>query len=333
MLHATDLKEVDAGNGYFIGEIKERHPHLTYLMPGTIVTLFDGVDKALDFITEKMPDAKRAKSSTDTGRDGFHAFNTYEEAMTTFRNNPEKIVTFDPAELRIKDASEVGSTVEYDVVGDYIDMGRYMEGIPEVMGTMHGGNARNRRVSIVLNLCQVHSISHEVIAHRGERILRLVDALEAGGIRCQITAIESSGTNHTEVILKHHAEPLTITDLAIVTHPEFLRRAIFRIIEHSKTFDWGYGSAIAFGRALTPEIIETGNNDEMDIVLDANISSVSKVDKLFDQLEKLLVWEMSKPVPEVSSVKVDSSGIFFNPNGARSESEIRREGLEAINAD
>jgi hypothetical protein len=290
------------------------------------------VDKALDFITEKMPEPKHGSSSTDTGRNGFNSFETYEEAMHTFRNEPEKVVHFDPAEFRIRDESEVGSTVEYDVTGDYIDMGRYMEGIPEVMGTMHGGNARNRRVSIVINLNQYAGINHEVITHRGERILRLVDALEGGGIRCQLTAIESSECDHVEVILKHHAEPLTISDLAVVAHPEFLRRAIFRIIEHSKTFSWGYGHALDFGRALTPEVIENGNNDEMDIVIDGNISRKEEVDKLFDQLEKLLVWEMSKPVPEVSSVKVDRGGIWFNPNGARSEDEIRREGLEAINA-
>lgn len=56
------------------------------------------------------------------------------------------------------------------------------------------------------------------------------------------------------------------------------------------------------------------------------------IDSHFDKLEKLLVWEMSKPVPEVDAVKVDAHGIYFEPNGARSEDEIRQEGLDAINA-
>ena len=333
MLKPQDLKQVDAGSGYFIGEIKIRHPYLRYLREGAIVTLFDGVDKALDFITEKMPVAKQGRSSVATGRGGFNAFGTYEEAMSTFREHPEKVVKFDPAELRIKDESEAGSYVEYDVTGDFIDMGRYMEGIPEVMGSMHRGYARNRRVSIMINLNYRAGINHDIITRRGERILRLIDALEAGGIRTMMTAIESSECNHTEVILKHHQEPLTISDLAVVTHPEFLRRAIFRIIEHSKTFEYSYGHALTFGESLTPEVIENGNNDEVDIVVDGNISSIGEVDSLFDQLEKLLVWEMSKPIPEVSSIKVDRGGIWFNPNGgARAEAEIRREGLEAINA-
>jgi hypothetical protein len=330
LLDRTTVKKVDEGGGYFIGEIITQHPHLTYLRAGTIVTLFDGLDTALDFVTKKMPQPKRGKSSVTTGRDGFNAFDSYEMALETFRHKPEKVSDFDPAELRIKDVSDVGSQVEYDVVGDYIDMGRYMEGVPENMGTMHNGNARNRRANILINLNQMYNIEHGVIKHRGERILRLIDALEAGGIRTMLTGAESSECNHTEVILKRHDEPLTIADLAVATHPEFLRRVIFRIIEHSKTFEYGYGSAVEFGYKLTPEVIESGNVNEMDIVIDGNFRSNQTIDESFDQLERLLVWEMSKPIPEVSSIRVDATGLRFNPNGARSESEIRREGLEVI---
>lgn len=331
MIKSDELKQVDVGSGYFIGEIQETHKHLNYLKKNTLVTLFDGVDTMLDFVTEKMPQPKRGESSVSTGRNEFNAFETYEKAMTTFRNKPEEVTEFDPAELRIKDAGEAGTQVEYDVVGDYIDMGRYMEGIPEVMGSMHNGNARNRRANIVINLNQYSGIDHEVIKHRGERVLRLIDALEAGGVRSQLVAIESTQCNHIEVKVKRHDEPLTISDLAVVTHPEFLRRTIFRIVEHSKTWDWGYGSSLKFGESLKPEIIEGDNVNELDIVIDSNINSNQTTDKVFDQLERLLVWEMSKPIPEVSSIKLDSSGIWFNPNGARGEDEIRQEGQEVIN--
>lgn len=333
MLQADYYRQVDSGSGYVIGEISKPHPDLTYLETGTIVTLFDGVDTALDFITSKLPGPKHGNSSVDRGRGDFNAFPDYDTAMSTFRNHPEKVVKFDPAELRIRDDNEAGSQVDYDVTGDYIDIGRFMEGIPEVMGTMHNGNARNRRVNMMVNLNQWHGMSHDVITHRGERILRLVDALEAGGIRTRLTGIESSQCNHTEIVIKQHQEPLSIQDLAVVTHPEFLRRAIFRIIEHSKTFSWGYGSAVKFGQCLKPEIVESENNEEMDIIIDSNINSKQSVDSLFDQLEKLLVWEMSKPLPEVSSVKVDESGVYFNANGARAEADIQREGQEVINGD
>lgn len=333
MIPQDEQTIVDSGTGYTISEMKTQSKVLPYLKTGAIVTVFEGIDRMLDFITEKMPDAKRGGDSADTGRSSFHYFDTYEEAMDTFRKHPEKVVKFDPAELRVKDVNESGTNVEYDVTGDFIDMGRYMEGIPESVGTMRSGSARNRRVSILLSLCHTWRIEHQVITHRSERILRLIDALEAGGIRTMLKGVESSQCNHTEIVLKHHEELLTVTDLAVVTHPDFLRRAIFRIIEHSKTYESGYGSAVEFERTLKPELVENPNNDELDIIIDGNFGDNTTVDRMFDKLEKLLVWEMSKPVPEVSSVRVSSNGLYFNPNGARSESEIRREGLEVINAE
>lgn len=329
MLEQDQYTIVDSGDGYTVGEIS-RHPELNYLKDGALVGQFDGVDKMLDYVTSKMPEAKQGKSSTERGRGGFNAFETYEEAIDTFRNSPERVVKFDSGELRIKDESEAGNQVDFDVTGSFIDMGRYMEGIPEVMGDMHNGNSRNRRANLTINLNQIHYISHEDITHRGERILRLVDALEAGGIRTQLTGILSNECGHVEITLKHHEEPLTITDLAVAIHPEFLRRVMFRWNEHSKTWDYGYGSAVAFSHLLSPQLVEGDNVNEMDIVIDSNMEYRESIDRRFDELERLLVWEMSKPVPEVSSIKLDKHGIYFNPNGARSDDEIQREGKEVI---
>lgn len=331
MVNQDELVNVKTGTGYIVGELGATHPHLDYLKKDTLVTLFDGVDNMLEYVLKEMPKPKHSKSSSATGRTRFNTFESYEEAMETFRSRPENITDFDPAEIRVKDFGEVGNEVEYDVTGDFIDIGRYMEGIPEVMGNMKNGNARNRRANVLISLNFAAGIDKSVIKHRAERVLRLVDALETGGVRTMLTAIESSECNHTEVILKRHDEPLTIADLAVVTHPDFLRRTMFRIIEHSKSWDYGYGSAVMFGRKLTPELIDSGNNTELDIVIDGNIRDKEDVDRLFDQVERLIAWEMSKPVTEVTSIKVDGSGVWFNPSGARSDDEIRREGQEVIN--
>lgn len=332
MINEHEIAVKDRGNGYVVGELSGRINGLDFLRPGALVCLFDGTDVMLNYVMQSMKTPKRDGSSVENHGGGFNAFDSYDQALTTFRSEPEKVVNFNPAELRIKDANEAGSNVDYDVTGDYIDMGRYMEGIPEVMGSMHNGNSRNRRVNLMINLNQVHYIDHADITHRSERILRLVDALEAGGVRTLLTGIESNECGHTEIVLKHHEETLTISDLAVVTHPEFLRRVIFRINEYSKTWQGGYGSALTFSRALTPEMIDSDNVSELDIVIDGNMSNKANIDSMFDQLERLLIWELSKPVIEVTSVKVDNNGIYFNPNGARDESEIRREGQEVIYA-
>lgn len=335
MIDQHEINVDKSGVGFTVGKLPQRHGTFTYLEHEAQVCLFDGLDTMLSFVEREMPTALEGKSSDKRDRDDFNAFNNYAEALETFRDHPEKVVEFDPSELRIKDDSEAGNTVDYDVVGDYIDMGRYLEGIPESWGSMHNGNARNRRVNIIINITQMWNIHHKDITHRGERILRLVDALEAGGVRTQIEGVESNECGHTEVILKRHEEPLTITDLAVVAHPEFLRRIIFRINEYSATWDWGYGSAVKLSDALNraPETLHSDTNDEMNIFIDSNMRGREYIDEQFDKLEKLLVWEMSKPVPEVDAVKVDGRGIYFNPNGARDDDEVRREGLEAIGDD
>lgn len=329
MIQTTDIKVVDSGQGYTIGEMPSTHKYLTYLKPTALVCLFDGVDTSLDFVGKNMPEPKREGSSDSRGRDRFNSFETYDVAMETFRKKPQSVVKYDQGELRVRDLSESGTQVDYDVVGDYIDMGRHMEGLPESWGAMYNGNARNRRVNLVLNMNQRSGMSEEDINHRGERVLRLVDALEAGGVRTQVTVIASTECSHIEILLKRHDEPLTISDLAVVSHSEFLRRIVFRIDEYSKTWTYGYGSSVAFSRCITPEIVEVESNNELNILVENNMEY--GIDRMFDGLERLLQWEMSKPVPEVSSVKIDASGVWFNPNGARDEAEIRREGQEAIN--
>lgn len=333
MIEAHEIKVVDSGVGYTIGEMPHDHP-ASVSDEHALFCLFDGVDNMLNFVAEKMPDPKNGDSSVNDGRDDFNAFDTYEQAMETFRYSPKEVVKFDPSEIRIKDESESGQRVDYDVVGDYIDMGRYMEGIPESWGSMHSGTARNRRINITINLSQWWGVEHGDITHRGERLLRLIDALEAGGVRTMLTGISDTECEHVEVILKRHDEPLTISDLAVVTHPEFLRRILFRIKEHSKTWDYGYGSAVGWSRLMEdPELLHSDNNDEMNIFVDSNMQGIEFIDQTFDKLEKLLIWEMNKPTPEVDAIRISERGLHFNSNGARDEGEVQREGLEAIKQD
>lgn len=326
------VHKTDSFPGVELWEVTKHSETFGYLRLEELVIKADGLDNLLNFVNKEMPTAKHDGSSDSHGSSEFNAFGSFREAMDTFRNHPERVVDFNPAELRIKDESESGSNVDFDVVGDYIDMGRFMEGVPETWGSMHNGNARNRRVSILLDVGNVGHVSHSDITHRGERILRLIDALEAGGVRTEVIAIRSSYTTHMETIIKRHDEPLTISDLAVVSHPEFHRRIQFRMIEYSKSYSSGYGNSLNLTGAIDehPEVLHTGNNDEMNLFIGGSMRGRTSIDDKFDKLERLLVWEMSKPVPEVDAIKVDSYGIDFNPNGVRSADDIKRECMEAI---
>lgn len=326
-----EYNEIQSGSGYVIGEITKPPEGLGYLRRGELCSFFEGVDAALDYIEKLKP----VKGKTSVEYDyGFNYFQSFEQAIKVFRNNPEEVTKFDPAELRIKDESESGQQVDYDVVGDYIDMGRHMEGIPESWGSMHNGNARNRRVNLTIHANYRGHTGAEVVQHRSERIIRLIDALEAGGVRVKITAMWSNDCAHTEILVKRHEEPLQLTDIAVVTNPDWLRRMQFRLVENSKTFRWGYGSSQIFTEEVKPEMLEDEQlNDETGIFIGNNLHDEQTIDELFDKLEKLLQWEMSKPVPEVTSIKLGGDGIEFNPNGYRANEEIIREGQDVIGRD
>lgn len=323
-----EIKEIASGSGYSSGTITKIPDGLNYLSTGELASFFDGVDTALDYITTLEV---RGRGMSEDYEPGFHTFQTWDEAVDTFRNHPERVVKFDPAELVIKDNSEAGQEVDYDVVGDYIDMGRHMEGIPESWGSMHNGNARNRRVNITVHSNYTGSTSQHIVKHRSERIIRLIDALEAGGVRTQLTVVWSNDCAHTEIIVKKHEETLNIADIAVVTNPDWHRRLQFRLVEHSRD-GFGYGMSNLFTDAVTPEMLEDEQlNSETGIFIGNTLYGIEQIDQRFDQLEKLLVWEMSKPIPEVTSIKVVGRSIDFNPNGARDEAEIIREGQAIIN--
>ena len=304
---------------------------LSYTNLRQIVVLADGLDHLLDFVAKEMPTPREEGSSANPGYGSFNTFDSYEEAMDTFRNHPESLIRFDPTEMRVRDTNESGNMVEFDVTGDYIDIGRFLEDVPETWGSMHSGTARNRRATILLSLGYAALFTEETIRHRSERVLRLIDALEASGVRTELIGIESSNCSHTEVIIKHHDEPLTIADVAVISHPEFLRRVQFRIIEYSDAFKSGYGNAGVFGDAIrwNPKLLEPRLNDEIQILINANLNT-SASDEYMDKLERLLVWELNKPVPEVDAINVHPSGIDFRANGQRSSEDIRREGREVM---
>lgn len=316
------------------GEIANHSPlGLQYLQPGALVLRFEGVDSALDYISKKMPTPKRSKSSSTHKREdsSFYTFDTYEEAMGTYRSKPESVAKFNEGELNIKDTNENGNEVQYDVIGDYIDMGRHMEGIPEVFGTLYNGRARNRRINIVVDTNQVFYITAEDVNHRSERILRLVDALETNGARCELVAVDSNECSHVEVVIKKQEESLAINDLAIVTHGDFKRRIIFRVNEYSKTWQAGYGRPNSFQDYIQPSVMQSDNVNEITVLIGGSMEGKKTIDSKFDKLERLLAWELSKSVPEVNAIKVTRRGFWFQDNGVRESSEIQAEGKEAMN--
>jgi hypothetical protein len=83
-----------------------------------------------------------------------------------------------------------------------------------------------------------------------KRILRLVDWMESQGIRCQIVASADSDCLYHSVVIKEFGDPFDLNHLAVATHPDWLRRIVFLMIEQSKTFSYGYGTAANYDNRM-----------------------------------------------------------------------------------
>lgn len=288
-------------DSYVVGKAAKK---TRLLEKGERISIFNGVNTALDYVQEFLPDIGRGSSSNESGNSKFQTFNSFRQAMNAFRHNPTSLVKYDPGEMNPVDFHEQGNHVEYDVTGDFIDIGRVMEGVPENFGQLHNGNPRNRRVRLIVNIGHLHYVHVNDILHRSERIIRLVDMLENANIRTELIGVYSSDNSHTEITIKNFDESLIIEDVAVVTHPDFPRRIMFRISEHSDTHSYGYGSSTTLNNGV--EGFQSQFNDELTVYIEGNIEG-EDIDKKFNKLEKDLEEELSEPVPSKSLIRVEQS--------------------------
>jgi len=191
---------------------------------------------------------KRDRSSDDRG--SFYGLPSLDEAKRIMRYEPEKLVKFNPNDEKLVREEAPGKDVRFDITGDYLDIDRYLEGTPEVFGNAVMGNPKNIFCTINLHTSYVYWTDIEYLIERQRRITRLVDWLETQNVRCQIVGTLDSVCLNYSVIVKEFADPFDVNHLAVVSHPDWLRRILFLMIEQSKTFQSGYGSSLEYDKRM-----------------------------------------------------------------------------------
>lgn len=306
MIDPTKLEYVKIEKGVLFGKAKEEDKLFS---KGTLVIVADGVKSLLDHVTTHYPTAQRTGNSDKRGDGEFNSFPTYDKTIDVFKNNPSEIVKYDQAEIVPTQYEEGGNDVDYNVTGDFIDIGRFLEGVPESMGSMHNGKVRNRRVRILVETNQAWWMRESDIVKRSERVIRLVDALEAAKVRTELKAMGVNECGYVEVAIKKFDEPLTLEDVAVATHPDFARRVIFRINEWSDTWYGGYGSSVFLQQRLSA--LKSDLNDELTIFIEGNMDD--NISTLFDKLEKMVEEELSQPQPTTGLIKLSKNGVTAQP--------------------
>jgi len=212
---------------------------------------FDSVPEVFKTIQRLDWKPQKDRASDSRGRQGdFNVFSSLDEAVDTFLNHPEKIRQFSQNDDRLQTYESPGKDVTYDVTGDYLDIDKYLEGVPEVFGNSVMGNPRTIFCTLNVLDCFVSYTSPEYQLAKQKRILRLVDWLENQGVRCQIVSSSDSDVIFSTVVVKEFGDPFNLNHLAVALHPDWLRRIMFLIMEQSKTWQSGYGSAAAYDKRM-----------------------------------------------------------------------------------
>jgi hypothetical protein len=171
--------------------------------------------------------------------------------------------------------------IQWDVVGEQVDVGRFIEGVPECMAVFNTKDGMGKGVvTIMLNIAASNNVPTDVITRRGAAALTIVDVLEDMGFRCEVRfgqAVKPSGYGTTRddfyevaTVLKHAAQAVDLDTLAFaLAHPSMLRRIIFSVEENEE-------EAIRYRFGFTKELGGYGYPAEM--------RSLDDVDMLFPHL-------------------------------------------------
>lgn len=285
----SDLRDVKQGKNWHVGNLTEQHPTFRHLRQGALVGWWANVRTFFDSIEELGWQPARGKSS-DRGRkdaetpSDFHTFKSLAEATDVFRNNPKSIRAFKSEDVELKSEENVGRDVWFDVTGDYLDIGKYLEDQPECFGVAYNGNPAGLHVTIYADAGAVYYVKKQAMAHKQARMLRLVDWLEQQGVRCRITVVESTECGHAEIVVKDYGDAVNLNDIAITMHPDFLRRHMFLFDEQSPTWESGYGSAVVWSQAMKRNYTADPADGLTVFITSQSSNELEKIDFAFDRL-------------------------------------------------
>ena len=226
---------------------------ITELKNGKLSAEFDGVYDAMRVVRKigwKPRNSMSSNAPASGDSDGFYTFNNLADALDVFENKPETIRAFSVNDDRIERIESPGKDVMFDVTGDYLDIDKFLMGEPEHMGNAVMGNPKNVFCTLNILTSFVYYTTAEYQLVKQKRILRLVDWLETQGVRVQIVAQDDSDVAFISTKVKEYQDPFNLNDLAVVCHPDWLRRFEFLVMEQSKTWSYGYGSSSAYDKRM-----------------------------------------------------------------------------------
>ena len=143
---------------------------------------------------------------------------------------------------------------KYDVAGYFPDVGRFVSGDPACM--ISRGRVRGHApvVNIVVGLTTSGGVSAQCYANFGAALTNMIDKLEAGGRRVELTIMFPNAMLNQRVLagwrVKAAEDHCDLSAVAFaIAHPAAYRRLGFGLWEHAEASNYpgsGYGRCVPF---------------------------------------------------------------------------------------
>ena len=179
--------------------------------------------------------------SHDKKTEGFNYFDDWDKCIDCFLNNPLSLKEFTENDDKLVEHNSSGNSVEYDKTGDFLDVSKFLGGDMDCFGSMTDGNLQNRYMNLIITIGGNAGVSNGELRAYAEIIQEIVDFLENNKIRCKVEAFTTNECSTLQLTVKDYDEPLSLSDIFVITNPDFFRRLHFRVAERSPTIDYNYG--------------------------------------------------------------------------------------------
>ncbi|MCX7924167.1 MAG: hypothetical protein N3B21_19485 [Clostridia bacterium] len=251
-------------------------------MPQVIRRFFDSITDFLKFFEDNSTPNQIFRhdyklSSQDTHRAHWHGTANWEEAISLIKNGWDDMAKKLENRLNVK-MNEMNITRSsrkpyYDVVGFQASVPRYLQGIPTNMINQKTVVQKQRVITIAKDILYSAMYTQEQIIESSTKALQIVKAIEAKGVRVNLSVFQYNGGRNsrqilfTNVKIKDSSERLNVSKLAFpMVHPSMFRRLFFRHIEvepqltDSYTFHGTYGHCendVDYIKKQNPELKDT----------------------------------------------------------------------------
>lgn len=244
----------------------------------------------VDYVSNHKP---KTGSSTYTHNGGWYGTKSLDQAIDLFRNKRHELLPKGFQQKYIKNVNANGIDVEYNVTGDYLDMGRYMSGEPEVFGTNINGDLTGKVVSVYINASVSASYDAEDIMLGAEKLAEVINALYVSGAKVSTTFMSAEETQWVEVKLNDFGDPLDPVNLIAVASPAFIRRLCFAINNYFGQMHLG---TIVDVLANHKDMLNQGEDLAVYIAPDTipNFNRTGAVDKAISDIKEAIEWENTK---------------------------------------